>query len=117
VPEWQATFDLTWERGPLSVNYGFQWFDETQRISNRNLNGDSDLPGGDRDFIPAEFYYFDSKLTHDVHVRYQINDGVSIFGGVNNLTDERTAIDEIFHPVSPVGRALYLGFRADFSML
>jgi outer membrane receptor protein involved in Fe transport len=113
VPELQATFDVTWERGPLSVNYGFQWFDETQRISNRNLNGDTDLVGGDRDFIPAEYYYFDNKLTHDVHLRYTTNRSISIYGGVNNLTDEGPAFDQVFHPVSPVGRAYYVGIRAD----
>jgi outer membrane receptor protein involved in Fe transport len=115
VPEMQATFDLTWERGPLTVNYGFQWFDETQRISNRNLNGDTDLVGGDRDFIPSAYHFFDSKLTHDIHVGYQMDRGISIYGGVNNLTDEGPAFDQIFHPVSPVGRAYYVGIRADLS--
>ncbi|HEY5567412.1 MAG TPA: TonB-dependent receptor [Gammaproteobacteria bacterium] len=117
VPEWQATFDLTWERGPLTVNYGFQWFDETQRISNRNLHGDSDLVGGDPDFIPAAYYFFDSKLTHDIHARYEMSSGISIYGGVNNLTDEGPAFDQIFHPVSPVGRAYYVGVRASFAEL
>jgi outer membrane receptor protein involved in Fe transport len=117
VPEWQATFDVTWERGPLAVNYGFQWFDETQRISNRNLNGDTDFPGGDRDFIPSEFHFFGSKLTHDIQVRYQMDNGMSIFAGVNNLTDKKPAFDQVLHPVSPVGRSFYLGLRADFSAL
>jgi outer membrane receptor protein involved in Fe transport len=115
VPELQATFDVTWERGPLSVNYGFQWFDETQRISNRNLNGDSDLVNGDRDFMPSEYYFFDSKLTHDIHLSYTTNRGISIYGGVNNLTDEGPAFDQVFHPVSPVGRSYYVGVRADLS--
>lgn len=113
VPEKQATFDLTWERGPLSVNYGFQWFDKTQRISNRNLNGDSDLVGGDPDFIPSAYYYFDEKWSHDINVRFEMDNGVSIYGGVINLTNEKTAIDELFHPVSPVGRTYYVGLRAD----
>jgi outer membrane receptor protein involved in Fe transport len=117
VPELQATFDVTWERGPLSVNYGFQWFDETQRISNRNLNGDSDLVNGDRDFMSSEYYFFDSKLTHDIQLRYTTDRGISIYGGVNNLTDEGPAFDEVFHPVSPVGRAYYVGIRADFTEL
>jgi outer membrane receptor protein involved in Fe transport len=114
VPEWQATFDLTWSRGPLSVNYGFQWFDKTQRITNRRLNGDVDLVDGDRDFYSPEYYYYDKKLTHDISARFDMSNGVSVYGGVTNLTDERTAIDEIFHPVSPVGRSYYLGVTGQF---
>jgi outer membrane receptor protein involved in Fe transport len=117
VPEWQMTFDLTWARGPLAVNYGFQWFDETQRISNRNLNGDADLPGGDRDYFASQYYFFDAKLVHDVHVRYEMGRGISLYGGINNLTDEGPAFDEVFHPVSPVGRTYYVGVKADFASL
>jgi outer membrane receptor protein involved in Fe transport len=106
---------LTWSRGPLSVNYGFQWFDETQRISNRNLNGDADLPGGDRDFIGSQYYFFDAKLVHDVHAHYELDRGISIYGGINNLTNEKPAFDEVFHPVSPIGRTYYVGVKADLS--
>jgi outer membrane receptor protein involved in Fe transport len=117
VPEWQATFDLTWSRGPFSINYGLQWFDKTQRISNRNLNGDSDLVGGDPDFIPSEWYYIDAKLAHDIHARFDMDNGVSVYGGITNFTDEKPAIDQTFHPVSPVGRTLYLGLTAQFADL
>jgi hypothetical protein len=39
---------------------------------------------------------------------------VSIYGGIANFTDEKTAIDEAFHPVSPVGRTYYLGVTGEF---
>jgi outer membrane receptor protein involved in Fe transport len=113
APEYQATFDLTWNRGPVTVNYGFQWFDETQRISNRSLNGDSDLPGGNRDSIASAYYYFDQKLTQDLHVNYEISDAISVFGGIKNFTDKKPAFDQVFFPVSPVGRSYYLGVEAN----
>ena len=113
VPERQMTFDVTWERGPLSVNYGLQWFDETTRISNRDLKGDADLVAGDPDFLAPDWYYFDSKLTHDIHARFGLQSGVSIYGGIANFTDEKPAIDEVFHPVSPVGRTYYLGVTGE----
>ena len=117
VPEWQATFDLTWERGPLTLNYGFTWFDETQRISNRNLFGDSDLPDGDRDRVAPEYYYFDAKQTHDIQARVALTDGFSVYGGVNNFTGEEPAFDQSFYPVSAVGRFFYIGATAEFSSL
>ena len=114
VPEWQASFDMTWDRGPWTVNYGLQWFDATQRISNRRLFGDADLPGGDPDYIGSQWHYFERKLTQDVHLRYRMQNSFSLYGGINNLTDEKNAIDEISHPVSPVGRTYYLGLIGEF---
>ena len=32
APEWQAVFDLGWERGPFFVSYEFSWFDETDAL-------------------------------------------------------------------------------------
>lgn len=113
VPEWQASFDLTWDRGPWTINYGFQWFDKTQRISNRDLFGDADQPGGNRDRISSQWYYYDRKLSHDVHLRFRTPNDFSIYGGINNFTDEKTAIDSVSHPVSPVGRTYYLGFTGE----
>lgn len=106
VPEWQATFDLTWDRGPLTINYGLQWFDETQRISNQNLEQNPDR-------IAAQYYYYDAKLKHDVHARYDVDGRFAVLGGINNVTDERTAFDSLSHPVSPIGRTYYVGLRAD----
>ena len=113
-PEWQATFDLGWTRGRLTIDYGFQWFDKTQRISNRSLYGDSDLPEGNRDSIAAAYYYYDQKLVHDIYVNYETDRGIAVFGGIKNFTDEKPAFDRISFPVSPVGRSYFLGVEANF---
>jgi outer membrane receptor protein involved in Fe transport len=47
-------------------------------------------------------------------MRYTLPADVSVYGGVNNLTDEGPGIDSLSHPVSPIGRTYYLGVRADF---
>lgn len=117
VPEWQASFDVTWARGPWSVNYGFQWFDETSRLSNRSLYGDADLPDGNRDSLAEEYHFFDAKWSHDVQVEVALNDALSVYGGINNFTDEKPAFDQTFHPVSPVGRFFYVGVKAQFAAL
>jgi hypothetical protein len=36
-------------------------------------------------------------------------DGFSVYGGINNLTDESPFITERAYPVSPVGRYFYIG--------
>ncbi len=110
APKWQLSFDTTWSRGPLSVNYGFTYFSQTLRTSDTSLANDPDI------FAP-EFIRFKALFTHDVQARYEISDQYQVYVGMNNFTDQEPAIGETFYPVSAVGRFVYAGFRADFASL
>jgi outer membrane receptor protein involved in Fe transport len=105
-PRWQLSFDATWRRGPLSVNYGFTYFSETLRDSNTATRNDPFL-------FPPEFTRHPRLFTHDAQVRYEIGDQYQVYVGVNNFTDQEPSIGETFFPVSAVGRFVYAGFRAD----
>lgn len=109
-PRWQLSFDATWRRGPLSVNYGFTYFSKTLRDSNTAIQNDPFL------FAP-EFIRHPRLLTHDAQVRYEIGDSYQVYVGVNNFTDQEPSIGETFFPVSAVGRFVYAGFKADFGGL
>ncbi len=49
-----------------------------------------------------------STLIHSLRASY-VTDGLSVFGGVNNLTDENPYKTERAYPVSPIGRYFYVG--------
>lgn len=102
APEWQANFDVIWQLGPISVNYGFNYFDETLRISREELRGDPDI-------VDPQFRYYDRKFTHDVQGRFDMANGLSLFAGVNNLTDQAPDIGVDAYPVLPLGRYFYAG--------
>jgi hypothetical protein len=42
-------------------------------------------------------------------VRFAFDNGVAVYGGVNNLTNQEPDLGEDFYPVSAVGRFWYLG--------
>lgn len=102
APEFQLAFDLTWERGPVAVNYGMSYFDETQRFTLEQRENNPDI---------AERRYLDysAHLLHDIQVRYNHNDSWSFYGGINNVEDNKPDVGETFFPVSAVGRFFYAG--------
>jgi iron complex outermembrane receptor protein len=102
APEWQAVFDLGWERGPWALNYEFRWFDETDRVSPEALAGEPDIRE------PQYLKYSEQEL-HDIYARYSFDGGLAIYAGVNNLTDEKPDIGAVYYPVSAIGRFYYAG--------
>ncbi|HTU10735.1 MAG TPA: TonB-dependent receptor [Allosphingosinicella sp.] len=106
APKWQATFDLTWVRGPLTVNYGFNYFSATKRYSVAALAGDPDL-------ADPENITFDARHTHDLQMGYQALRNLQIYAGVNNLTNQLPDYSTSY-PVNPIGRFFYFGARVNF---
>ena len=106
APKWQTTFDLMWRWHSLTINYGLNYADETLRFTHLEVQGDPDLASHDD-------IYFDARETHDLSVAYDFLDGYRVYAGVSNLTDQRPDLSQNY-PVSPVGRFLYAGFKANF---
>lgn len=100
VPEWQASFDVSWEWKDVFVNYGYSWFDETRRFEGRPDN-----------FIDPKYKNYAAKSVHDIQVRYAVDDRVEIYGGVNNIGDQQPDRGLVDYPVSPLGRYFYLGMN------
>lgn len=98
VPEYQAQFDVNWHWQDVTVAYGYNWFDETRRYE-----------GVAADYIEPRYFNHDARSTHDLQVRYQLRHDVSIYGGVNNLTDQQPSRASRDYPVGPLGRYFYMG--------
>jgi outer membrane receptor protein involved in Fe transport len=102
APEWQANFNLGWERGPIYLNYQYSWFDETDRVA-------PEVVAGEPDFREEKYLKFSAHEVHDFYARYTLDSGLAFHAGVNNLTDEKPDIDSDYYPVSAIGRFYYAG--------
>lgn len=101
-PEWTLSFDATWERGPLIVNYGWTYFDETQRV-------DEDVLAADPDFADPRYFQYQARSQHDLQARFNVNDQFAVYGGVNNMFDQKPDLGSSTYPIGAQGRFVYIG--------
>jgi outer membrane receptor protein involved in Fe transport len=111
APEWQVNLDLTWQKGSFLLNYGYNYFSETHRFDNVLREAQPD------DLIDPQFLKFDARSTHDIQARWDVNDRFALYGGVNNLFDQKPDDFAESYPVSAVGRFFYLGFTTSVDSL
>lgn len=107
-PEWsgQLTANFAWEDLTLS------W--TTQYLGEQLLGYEdgAEIETAMQNFGPAAFT--DEFYNHNLNGSYLFSDQMTVFGGVNNVTDEQPFATEYAYPVSPVGRAFYLGLNYQF---
>lgn len=101
-PEWQSNLDLTWQREALLVNYGVNYFDKTYRYTYQERRANADI-------VAPEYRKYDARFTHDIQGRLGLGSGISIYAGVDNITNQKPDIGKTFYPVSAAGRFWYLG--------
>ena len=109
APEWQVNLDVTWQHGPLTLNYGYNYFSETYRFDNV-LREQADL-------VEDQYARYDARSTHDLQARWEVNDRFTLYGGVNNLFNQEPDRFAESYPVSPLGRTFYVGLTASIDSL
>ena len=102
-PEDAALLTLSADRGPFSVSW------TTQYLSQQLLTYEdgAEIETARANFGPSAFTD-NSTFIHDFRASFT-QENYSIYGGVNNVTDEEPFITERAYPVSPIGRYYYLG--------
>jgi iron complex outermembrane receptor protein len=121
APKWQANLDVTWQWKNLLVNYGFNWFDETKRFTDERR-------ASNPTYVEDRYWTYKARATHDIQAQYNLMDRYSLYGGINNFTDQQpdrgttglestgaAAFTEGPTPVGPLGRFFYLGVKARFN--
>lgn len=105
VPKTSGNVQFSWSRGDLSANFQTSYQSRqayTTVESSLGINGNAALygPGGG---------FFGSTVIHDINAAYSVNDNLSVFGGINNLTDESPFITQEAWPTGPRGRTFFFG--------
>lgn len=108
-PKYSATADLTWTKGPLTVNYGVNWFSKTWRTINSIPVQDQleDEP----DLVDPKHRKFKEYWNHQAQISYNVDPRMNIYFGVDNLLDTKPAVGAAGYPLSAVGRYFYVGVR------
>ena len=103
-PRVTGSLSLSWDRGPWSagiqnVYQGKQAVDEIEEV----------LGLGDNQAVYGDDGFFDSIVITDINGSYQYSDELTIYGAVNNVTDEEPWSTQNAWPVGPRGRTFVLG--------
>jgi len=92
--------NASWSRGPFSARWN------TQYLGRQGLRA-VEIETSDIIYGPAGIA--DRTFIHDLDAQYEVNDKLSFFGGVTNITEVEPFITEQAFPVSPLGRVFFLG--------
>ena len=103
--KYSANGDLTWTKGPLTLNYGVNWFSKTLRFTREETKADPDI-------TDPKYVYIKPSWEHEIQAAYSVNNRFTAYAGVNNLWNTKPDVGAIDYPVSAVGRFFYVGFRA-----
>ena len=105
TPKWNAQASLNWQRGPISATWQTLY-----QSSQALVTGDVDQTR--TQFGSAGFA--SSSYVHNINGSYWFDDGLRVYGGVNNLTDRDPFSTTASWPVGPRGRFFFLGVQAQF---
>ncbi len=109
-PNYSGNLDLTWMKGPLTINYGLAWQGKTERYTQIQQKAH---PNYDPRYI-----MYKERWEHDIQVSYEVEDRFTFYGGINNFTDQQPDIAAGFaYPVSAVGRYFYTGIKVKLDKL
>ena len=69
------------------------------------------------DIYAPQYIRIKEQFSHDVSVSYDVTDQFQLYGGVNNLFDQKPAIGMFNTPVSAVGRFMFVGAKVKLANL
>lgn len=107
APKYSGTFDLTWAKGPYSINYGLSWQDKTRRFQLEDLAANPDI-------VAAEYLFFKERWEHDIQFRIAPTEQFGFYFGVNNFTNQKPTFASVGTPINALGRYFYAGARVSF---
>lgn len=102
-PEWAGRGSISYGYGPVELSWTTQYLSE-MALGDVEIDTYTALYG--------EAGIADETFIHDFSASLTLmDDQLNIYGGVNNVTDEKPFFTERAYPVSPVGRYFYLGAK------
>ncbi|MFZ5608981.1 MAG: TonB-dependent receptor domain-containing protein [Pseudomonadota bacterium] len=99
-PKHAFNIDGRWMWEGLMLNWQARYIGNILEITPRLQIENAD------DFLNA---FAGSTWRHDFTGRYKLNERISFYGGINNITDAKPIISDANYPVGLMGRQFYIG--------
>jgi len=105
APKFSAVLDVTWTKGPVTINYGINWHDKTRRVTREQ-------EAANPDYVESKYIWYKEKWEHELYASFNVEDRFEFYAGINNLFDTKPDVAAVGFPVSAVGRSFYVGAKA-----
>ena len=105
APKYAGTFDLTWTKGAVTLNYGLNYSSKVRRFTRDQVSANPDIAA-------PEYLYYRERWEHDIQASIAVEKNFSFYFGANNLTGagvEPTGYGP--YSYSFLGRYYYAGAR------
>ena len=99
-PEWAGALSATWDYRNFTAGWNAQYLGE-QLVSFVEIETAETLYG--------DAVFMDDLWIHNLYAEYRYQGGLSVYGGIRNLTDESPFGTDRAWPVNPRGRFFFLG--------
>ena len=109
-PKYNANLTTTWKVGPFSLTYNLGWFDHTRRFQQKTTDAKPD-------YVAAEYLYIKDYWQHDLEISFNIDNRMTFYTGVQNLTNEQPDFASVNYPVSGIGRYFFTGVKINTGKL
>jgi outer membrane receptor protein involved in Fe transport len=106
APKYSAMFDLSWSKGPTTINYGINWWSRTRRVTREQ-------EAANPDYVAPEYIWYKEKWEHELYFSHDVDDRFTFYAGINNLFDTKPDVGATAYPISAVGRSFFLGAKAN----
>jgi outer membrane receptor protein involved in Fe transport len=104
-PELAGNVSLSWSRGAFAATWAARYLGE-QALRDVEIETYRTQYG--------EAGIADSVYLYDLSARFALSESVRLFGGLQNVTDEKPYITEFSWPTGPRGRFLFVGAEMSF---
>ena len=114
-PDLQFNVDVNYGIGPVDLSFDARYIGKQTIGAYETQHAYNGLPAQNRDAYP--FKWYDSITYYNVRAEWALNDVVSIFGGVDNLTNELPPLGRLGlgggEPWDAIGSYYYAGVKID----
>ncbi|WP_315764385.1 TonB-dependent receptor plug domain-containing protein [Sphingomonas sp. Y38-1Y] len=106
-PQWNAAFSPTWTMDAVTLSYNLRWQNGVRRFTRQETDGAAS-------YVDPRYFRYKDLWQHDVRVEVAVEPNFALYGGVNNLADQKPDIGfETNVPISPIGRFFYMGAKVN----
>ena len=103
-PKYQVVTDLSWQGKKVLINWRVNYASAVYRYTNQTIQSNPDI-------VAPEYLKYKRLFSHDVYVSADVNDRFSLYGGVNNVFNQKPSIGASDTPISAVGRYFFVGAK------